>query len=199
MARSSFWPAVVLLAAVVIMGAAVFIQRSTPQVIRLTNTYGESPTAFTFQYPDGWQYQIPQLNLLILAEPETFLQMANPNRDENAKIGPNVTIQRSETLFFEGGLEEALDAYLRRGPMRPNREWELLGDKTTGTLNGRESLTVELQGSEFPDLPKLRMKITAAVGSNKVVYLVVASSPLEDWEQNRALLEGIMSTMTIIE
>lgn len=199
MSRSRIWPVAVLVVAIIIMGAAVFIQRSSPQVILLKNTYSESPTAFTFQYPDGWQYQIPQRNLLILAEPETFLLMANTNRETDAKVGPNVTIQRSETLYFEGGLEEALDAYLRRGPMRPNRSWEIIGEKEATTLNEHEAVTVNLQGSEFPDWPKLRMRVTAALASNKVVYLLIASSALEDWEQHEPLLQGIIDSMEIIE
>ncbi len=178
-----------LVAVAVLIAGVVLLNNSRNSAPELVNTYEESPTAFSFRYPEGWLYQIPQVGLLILAQPETF----------NGEPGPTLTIYRSTQLAMEGNLEAALTAYLAQGALRPNREWELLNEITSTTFNGRDAVSVDLQGSEFPDLPQLRMRIIATRAEGFAVYIFVISAPVEEWETHRPTLENILGSVEIIE
>ncbi len=174
---------------VVAVAAAIIALIARPATPPLVHEYTKSPTAFSFRYPDGWMYQIPQVGVLILARPTTFQGVP----------GPSFTIHRSNTLAMEGSLEAALDEYLRRGPLRPNREWALVQAVTPTTFKGRQALTVEVQGSEFEGWPELRTRITALRTGVVTIYLFVQSAPVDQWESERPLLESILNSVEIYE
>src|SRR5688500_2102800 len=94
---------------VVVAGALFYLFQ--PQfrqpTIELTNDFESN--GFRFSYPDGWQHQIPQTNMLFLGSPEVLAQ----------QVGASITVQRSIRLSGETDtLEAALDFSLERGPLR---------------------------------------------------------------------------------
>ncbi len=98
---------VLVIVALVVAGVIVSNQQSRSALI---HTYTGSPTAFSFQYPDGWQVSIPIQNILLLAD--AAAQRGEP--------GATFTVQRSTALADEGSLGAALNTYLRQGALRPD-------------------------------------------------------------------------------
>jgi len=180
---------VLLLLAVVIVAVVAAVLANRPSTPPLVHEYTKSPTAFSFRYPEGWMYQIPQVGVLILARTDAF----------QGEAGPSFTIHRSSTLAMEGSLEAALDEYMQRGPLRPNRQWQMLGEITPTTFKGREALTVEVQGSEFEDWPALRTRITALRAGVVTIYLFIQSAPVDQWEAELPLLDSILNSVELYE
>jgi hypothetical protein len=155
----------------------------------LVNFFDESPTGFSFQYPDGWRYIIPRLNLLLLAEDVVFV----------GEPGPAFTVQRSARLAESTSLKDALDTYLRQGPLRPDREWEISEDVTTITFAGRDALTVILEGIEDPNPNLQRTRILATTAANGMVYIFNLTAPAADWLTYAPTLEAILASVDILE
>ncbi len=187
--RKRVYVLLALAAGIILIAAVLVVLATRPSTPPLVHEYTKSPTAFSFRYPDGWMYQIPQVGVLILARTSAF----------QGEPGPSFTIHRSNTLAMEGSLESALDEYLRRGPLRPNRQWQLLQAVTPTTFKGRDALTVEVQGSEFESWPELRTRITALRTGTVTIYLFIQSAPVDQWEAERPLLDSILNSVELYE
>jgi hypothetical protein len=156
----------------------------------LTRTFDDSPTGFTFRYPDGWQYLIPMQGLLVMGAPDTL---------NNSEPGPTFTVQRSEPLSVYGTLDEALDLYLRRGPLRPDRSWTKLGEITKSTFAGRDALLVDIQGKENEVSPELRAHVVATTSQNTFVYFIVLTAPAADWAVHEPTLIAMLNSLQMSE
>lgn len=180
-----------LLAGLVIVAAAALAigLLLRPNAAALPYRYTESPSAFAFNYPQGWSYQIPQMGLLILAQPGTF----------SGEPGPTFTIHRSTSLGMYGSLEAALDEYMQRGPLRPDHGWETVGEITPTTFRGLEALEVEVQGSEFEGWENLHARIIAAQPSSLVIYLFVLAAPVDQWEASLPVLTRVLDSVELFE
>jgi hypothetical protein len=128
-----------------------------------------------------------------------MLLMGMPETLNNNQAGPTFTVQRNAPLSVYGSLDEALDLYLRRGPLRPDRFWSMLGDITHATFLGREALFVDLQGAENMVSPELRVHIVATVAQNTFVYILVLTSPVEDWNTYQPILQAMLDSVQILE
>lgn len=154
----------------------------------LSNTY-RNPTAFNFNYPEGWEYSIPVQGLLILGEPQTL----------EGTPGPTFTVQRSLQLAQSESLEAALETYLRRGPLREDRFWTTTEEITTVEFNGRDALRTTLQGADFDDAPQADLTVIATKVEDGPTYFFIVAIPLDDLEQYEAIMDAILDTVEIVE
>ena len=187
------WIVVVVTILIIAVGLiVVFTRRSTDTTTTaaLTRTFDKSPTGFTLRYPQDWEYLLPMSGLVVFGTPKTL--------NEN-QTGSTFTIQRIDPLSVYGNLDEALDRYLRRGPLRPDRQWAKTGDVTTTTFLGRDARRVEIQGKENAVSPELRAQVIATVAQNTFVYIVVLTAPSAEWEQHQATLQAMLDTLQILE
>jgi hypothetical protein len=169
---------------------AGFIAVFSNRAVALPNTFDDSPTGFTFRYPEDWAYVIPMQGLMVSAPPETLSQ---------SEAGPTFTIQRTDPLSVYGSLDEALDLYLRRGPLRPDRQWQQLGEIERSPFEGREALIVEIQGKENEVSPELRARVLATTAENSFVYIIVLTAPVEAWETQEATLFAMLQSVKLLE
>jgi hypothetical protein len=180
----------------VVIGIAVAIavflavtEEDAPPALPLTNTFDESP-AFSFDYPEAWQTVIPMQNLLVAAAPQTLA---------GEQVGASFTVQRSMALTREGNLSTALDTYLRRGPLRPDRDWTVVEEVETATLNDHPALVVTVEGRDEADAPLLRSQVVAVDPAADVYYIISLSAPLETWPQDATTLDAMLNTVQITE
>lgn len=172
------------------MLAACSTTPTPPPAIELSQTFDDSPTGFSFRYPDGWEYMIPMQGLLIAGKAETLY--------EN-QPGATFTIQRGAPLSVHGTLDAALDQYLRRGALSDSRDWKTTTEIQSTTFLGREALQVDLQGKENAASPEQRARIVATIAENTLVYLLVIAAPVETWETDGVLLEAMLASVEILE
>lgn len=187
------WMIVAVPAALVLIMLAVFLvtRPSAPsQDDLLTRTFDKSPTGFTFRYPDGWEYLVPMQGLLVLGDPTTLYDNV---------VGPTFTVQRNDPLAVYGTLDEALDLYLRRGPLRPDRSWSILGEINKSTFEGRDALTVDIQGKENEASPELRAHVVVTTSENTFVYILVSTAPAADWAVHEPLLSAVLDSLQFLE
>jgi hypothetical protein len=158
----------------------------------LTQTYEDSPTAFTFNYPEGWLYHIPQQGLLIVAPPGLF-------KIEPEKV-PSLSIQRSMTLMGAETLRAALEDYLEAGPMRRDQNWERQGEIADVEIGGREAVMIDIKGHEkHSDGEDLHARIYVLRADNGFVYVLTATAPDAEWGTHHPTLDAIIKTFSIIE
>jgi hypothetical protein len=187
------WVIVGGVAAVGVILLAVFLltRPSVPNSSDLlTRTFDKSPTGFTFRYPDGWEYLIPMQGLLVLGDPATLYESVP---------GPTFTVQRNDPLSVYGSLDEALDLYLRRGPMRSDRSWEMLGEINKSTFEGRDALSVDIQGKENEVSPELRAHVVVTTSQNSFVYMLILTAPAENWSAHEPILTAMLDSLKLLE
>ena len=172
--------------------AVFLVTRPVPAAseVLLTRTFDKSPTGFTFRYPDGWEYIIPMQGLLVIGDPTTLY--------ENLP-GPTFTVQRSDPLSVYGSLDEALDLYLRRGPMRPDRSWSMLGEIGAASFEGRDALIVDIQGQENEVSPELRAHVLVTTSQNTFVYFLILTAPAADWSVHEPTLSAMLDSLQLLE
>ena len=157
----------------------------------LTHQYQESPTALSFSYPDGWQYHIPQTNMLIIAPPALF----------RLEPAPSIVVQRNLGLIGEGSLNAIMDAYLRRGPFAGTHAWQQVFPIAETVIDGRRALTVVLQGRDLAnvDSEELWSRIIVTQAASKMVYIFVATVPLSQRYTYENTLTAVLSSVEIRE
>lgn len=157
----------------------------------LSHQYQESPTAFTFHFPEGWQYHIPQVNTLIIAPPELF----------QLEPAPNIVVQRNLGLIGEGSLNSIMETYLHRGPLNGKHAWQQIGEQSESQIAGRNALTTVLQGRDLAEVAseELFTQITITQADNKMVYIIVATVPVNQRYQYQNTLTAILSSVEILE
>jgi hypothetical protein len=156
----------------------------------LTRTFTGSPTGFTVRYPDGWQSIIPMTGLVIFGAPDTL---------DNVEPGPSFTVQRTDPLSVYGTLDEALDLYLRRGPLRPDRSWKPLGEIVRSAFAGRDALSVDIQGKENEGSPEMRAHIVITTAQNTFVYIFVLTAPADEWAAYEPTLSAMLNSLHMLE
>ncbi len=143
-----------------------------------------------FSYPEDWQYNIPQTNLLLLGAPEFFA----------IEPAPNVVIYRNLGLLSEDGLEAMLDIYLRRGPLHGDHDWDV-GDRERTRLDDRPAISVILQGRDLAAIKseELLVRITLTQAENQMVYIIATSVPVAQLPAHEATLASILASVKILE
>jgi hypothetical protein len=180
-----------LLAILIVVAGSLFYlfqpQFGQP-AIELTNDFESN--GFRFSYPEGWQHQIPQTNMLFLASPEVLSQ----------QVGASITVQRSIRLSGETDtLEAALNFYLERGPLRADRAWTVIGEVENITFAERDALLVSLEGTEIADTTPMHSAIYITRANNGLIYVFTATTPLEQWQAIQPILTAILDSVTILE
>jgi hypothetical protein len=155
----------------------------------LTQTF-TSPTGFTLRYPDNWETAIPMSGLMVAGMRATLY--------EN-QPGATFTVQRSQPFEVYGTLDEALDQYLRRGPLRADRAWTVINEITPTTFDGHDALIVDIQGKENEASPELRAHILTTTADNTFVYLLILTAPAADWSAHEPTLRAMLDSLEIIE
>ncbi len=173
---------------------AIFVRDAqtppTPKALPLTKTFDDSPTGFTFQYPDDWAYAIPTLGVLVVA-PQPVLS--------GSEAGPTLTVQRAEPLSIVGSLDAALERYLRNGPLRVAGRWTITSPAQPVEFAGRGALSVEVEGADAANAPAYHSRILAAAADNSIVYFFVASVPVEKRAAHELTLEAMLDTVQLLE
>jgi hypothetical protein len=190
MSKSNKNALVLLVILVVVAGALLYLfqpQFGQP-TIELTNDFESN--GFRFSYPEGWQHQIPQMNMLFLASPEVLEQ----------QVGASITVQRSLRLSGETDtLEAALDFYMERGPLREERGWSIIDNAETITFAERDTLRIGLEGAELADTTPMHSDIYVARANNGLIYIFTVTAPLERWESIQPTLTAILNSIRILE
>ena len=157
----------------------------------LRHEYRESPTAFAFTFPDGWLYNIPQANTLIIG-PQTLFQLEQ---------APSIVVHRNLGLISEDSLDAMMETYLRRGPLNGQHGWQQVGERVATRIADRAALTVALQGRDMAaiDSEELHAQITIAQADNKMVYIFVATVPAAQLATYDATLAAILMSVEIRE
>ena len=107
-------------------------------------------------------------NMLFLASPEVL-------RGEN---GATITIQRSLRLSSEAQtLDEALDIYLERGPLRADRAWAAVDERESVTFSSRDALQIRLEGAERAGTEQMRSEIFVTRADNSLIYIFTIFCP----------------------
>ncbi len=172
------------------VGVRSEITNQRPAALPLVNTYDQSPTAFSFQYPADWLYFVPEQGLLILGPPT-----ANQN-----EVVPTLTVLRSQRLSSQAAnLEEAMAIYLRRGPLLPGQAWEIVADTSPTTLDGRPALMIELEGANRSGDPPQHILAVITQADNSTFYILAAGAPLAEWQTHAPTLQAILASVNILE
>lgn len=161
---------------------------SSEDVISLPNQIESN--AFSLSYPDDWQHQIPQTNMLFLASPEVLAQQA----------GATITLQRSVALSSSAdSLSAALDTYLERGPLRSDRNWEQIGAIETAELDTYEAVLAVVEGSEQVGTLMMRSEIYVLQAESGFYFIFTLTAPLEQWDTVIPILSAIKDSVDISE
>jgi hypothetical protein len=182
--------ALVAIGALFVMDAQRVNTPTTQAAAPLSQTFDRSPTGFTFNYPDGWEYMIPTLGVMVMALPETLYQN---------EPGPTFTVQRLNPLSIVGSLEDAINLYLERGPLRVDGLWRVTAAMTTLTLQGREARVVEIEGNDSTGSPPLHTRIVSIAADNTFVYLLITTVPVERRAVFDSTLEAMLQSVRILE
>lgn len=185
--------AVTLALVVVVAVVTVFVLdaqavKTRPPV--LSKVFDKSPTGFTLRYPDGWEYIIPMVGLMTMGAPETLYQH---------QPGPTFTVQRTLPLSISGSLDEALNNYLQTGPLRVTGLWDIMGEMSRTTLEGRDARVVELVGSDQSDALRLHTRMIATTADNTFVYLFITTAPESEQAHYEPLFKAILESVEILE
>lgn len=179
---------------VIVAIAAVFIRDAQtppiPVALPLSQTFDDSPTGFTLNYPEEWQYIIPAVGVMVLGPPQTLF--------EN-EPGPTLTVQRTYPLSISGTLDNALESYLQSGPLAEEGLWQIITAIHNGTVDGRDARVVELQGSNVEGAPPLHTRIMATTSDNTFVYMIVTTAPADRVAAFAPTLDAITASIQILE
>jgi hypothetical protein len=132
----------------------------------------ENELALDLLYPADWDFQIIRNGLLLFAEPQTLSQQ---------EAGASVAVFRRPPADVRGGLEGALQHYLDSGPLRSG--FEATTDLQASQLGGREALQVSIESESDEDELAVKGYIIAAETESGVVYIISATAPLEEWDE----------------
>lgn len=191
------WPLLLLvvLAFFLAMRAiAAFWQERPPALapaLPLMAAYEQSPTALFFRYPQGWQYNIPRVNILLLG-PQALFEM---------EPTAHIVVHRNLGLISEESLHAMLDTYLRRGPLHGKHGWRQLGEREEIQFSGRPALKIAFQGRDIAAIEseELHSEIIVTQAENKMAYIFVATVPLAERAQFAATLDAILASVQIRE
>jgi hypothetical protein len=156
-------------------------------------TFDQTPV-FTLQFSDTWMYQIGE-GLIVFGEASSVFK---------GLPGPSISVNRpgaSFALTLDGlTLANAMDTYLRRGPLRGDH-FAMLDEVTSIAFDGREALSVTVEGREVDveDEPLMRVYIVATQANNGEYYFISASTLAERWDQDWPLMEAMLATVDIRE
>jgi hypothetical protein len=185
---------ILLAGAMIGVGALIVVlalsTRAVNTALALNRTFDKSPTGFTIDYPDEWEYIIPSLGIMVLGPPETLF--------EN-QPGPTFTIHRAEPLSVVGSLENALDRYLNSGPLRTPERWEITIATRATQIDQRDALLVELQGADRENAPTLHTRIIVTSADNTFVYFFITTVPSERSASFDLTFDAMLATVRILE
>ncbi len=188
------WAAIGVVLAVLTAIIALFIadaqSTKTPAPLPLVNTFDDSPTGFSFMYPEDWEYMIPLLGVLVTGPSQTLY---------GNQPGPTFTVQRIEPISIWGTLENALDSYLQSGPLRNPDRWTIVAPVSITTLEDRDARIVELEGSDSASSAPIHTRIIATLADNTFVYIFITSVPVDHQNLYASTLQAMLDSVRILE
>ncbi|MGB7338300.1 MAG: hypothetical protein WBC91_05345 [Phototrophicaceae bacterium] len=175
-----------------IMSAIIFFVSACSPLssndVALTNTFESN--AFALNYPDEWQYQIPQVNMLFLASPEILAQQA----------GATVTLQRSIALSSSANtLSAALNSYLERGPLRSDRNWERVGEIESVEIDTYEAVLAVVEGAEEVGTLPMRSEIYVLQANSGFYFIFTLTAPIDQWDTLTSIFDAMKNSVDIRE
>lgn len=166
----------------------ILILQKQSSTIRLTGSFESN--SFRMAYPESWQDNIPQTNILFLGSPEVLHQQA----------GASMLVQRSIALTSDAEtLQEALQLYLERGPLRIAGKWSIVGDITTIKFAERDALQVILEGADNAEAVPMHSEIIVTRADNSIVYVFAMSAPVEQWDTIEPTFAAMLASVEILE
>lgn len=187
---AAFGAAVVVLSAIIVLFIVDAQAVKPPTPLPLTQTFDQSPTGFTFMYPEGWDYMIPMLGVMVMGAPETLYE---------GVPGPTFTVHRIEPLTVLGTLDNALQRYLESGPLRVPGQWEIVEPISSITFEGRDARVVELVGADNEANPPTHTRIVVTSADNTFVYVFITTVPVDRKAAYDPTLQAVLDTVRILE
>ncbi|MGJ3239467.1 MAG: hypothetical protein ACFE0Q_12225 [Anaerolineae bacterium] len=157
------------------------------QSVELTRQFESS--AFLFDYPETWQYQIPQANLLFLASPDVLAQ----------RPGATLTIQRTISFASSANLEDALNTYLARGPLRADRHWQAVTEVESLVFDTYDAVSILVEGSEQADSLPMRSRVYLLQAESGFFFIMTATAPVTQWDTVQPTFDAIFASMDLLE
>jgi hypothetical protein len=115
-------------------------------------------------------------------------------------VVPTFTILRAQRLMDEAAtLSEALDIYLRRGPLLPDQAWVIVAEIQPTTLNNREALVIELEGANRAGDPSQRIQVFITRADNGIFYIFAVGASAEEWRTHLPTFRSILASVEIVE
>lgn len=148
----------------------------------------ENQAAFDLIYPADWQHLMVTEGLLLFGEPET-IDLQAP--------GASVTVLRLAAGSAGADLQETFDHYIENGPLQSG--YQVVTETETGTLGGRDALEVFVEKSQLDEQPAMRAFITGAQTESGATYVLAASAPQVDWENQWRTFQLLLQSVEFNE
>ncbi|MCB9459705.1 MAG: hypothetical protein H6670_08650 [Anaerolineaceae bacterium] len=150
----------------------------------------ENSASIHFSYPAGWQFVIPEQNIIFLGSPEVL----------NQEIGASITIQRSLRLMTEvETLDDALTLFLERGPLADGPAWEVIEAARAIQIDGRDARITVLEGADIEGAERLRSEIAVTESDSGVYYVFAATAGIAQWPETEPIIQAILDSVDILE
>ena len=148
----------------------------------------ENETALDLIYPADWEHIVVTEGLLLFGEPETVgLQ----------ETGASVTVLRLAAGSAGANLQETFDHYIENGPLQSG--YQTVTETETGTLGGRDALEIFVEKSQLDEQPAMRAFITSAQTESGATYILAASAPQADWEEQWRAFQVLLQSVEFNE
>ena len=167
---------------------------STPDVdsakneIRVHEYLNES--AIDFRYAADWTLVNPKVGFLVTGPSDVVI---------GDDPGPLVAVLRIPVREVHGNLEGEFNHYLDFGPKRDG--YEIVNDITDFELDGRPAKRIRMTftGNEEDNTISQEALIVGAEANNGVVYIISATAPPKDWEENNILFNLLVQSIKFNE
>lgn len=154
----------------------------------LAFTAYENEAALNLIYPADWQHVVVTEGLLLFGEPKT-IELQSP--------GASVTVLRLAAGSAPAGLEEIFDHYIENGPLRSG--YQLATEAEAGMLGGRDALEVLVEKGQLDEQPAMRAFITSAQTESGATYILAASAPQAEWEEQWRAFQVLLQSVEFNE
>lgn len=158
-----------------------------PPEIHVHEYKNEGP--IEFRYSTDWTVIVPQLGLLATGPSNVVI---------GDDAGPLVTVLRIPVIKVHGNLEGEFNHYLDFGPKRDG--YTTVKDSFDLEINGRPAKRIRMSydGNDEDHVAQEAI-IVGIEAESGVVYIVSATAPPSDWEDNQILFNLLIQSIKIKE
>ena len=148
----------------------------------------ENEAALDLLYPAEWEYVVVSEGLLLFGEAET-MNLERP--------GASVTVYRLPITSAAADLPQTFQHYVDNGPLQSG--YQMVTETEPGMLGGQESLTLLVEKGESDEQPAMRAFITGAQAESGATYILAASAPQADWEEQWRAFQVLLQSVEFNE